>query len=448
MMKKQQISAIFWLFSAFLLFSTSASASVLKFPDSEAATVGIMVVDLATGKELQSENKEKAMLPASTMKSITSATALSLRGEDYRFTTDVVITGTVSSGVLNGNVVVKACGDPTICSSHFKGVGGFCESIISALKNEGITEIKGKIIVDESSFKDEGQNPQWAVGDVGWDYGAGLFGFNYYDNIFRLNTATKATSPEIPNLNIQLVRTGKSIDIIRGVDSNNIIVMGSNVGNQGVSVTSTMSDPGAVFVNEMKKKLASNNIKISNNSVKATGEKIIYTRKSPTLGEIMRSLMVRSDNMFAEATLRTVAPRNSRDEAINTELRHWSSKGVNIHGVKIYDGSGLARADRVTPQFMAGVLSSMAKDAKGSTYLSFFPRVGREGTVKSLLAKTKLEGKLALKSGSVNGVQCFAGYKLDANGKPSHVVVVMVNNFFCSRDQVRAAIERWLLETF
>ena len=71
-----------------------------------------------------------------------------------------------------------------------------------------------------------------------------------------------------------------------------------------------------------------------------------------------------------------------------------------------------------------------------------------DGTMKNFMAKTPLKGKLALKTGSVNAVQCYAGYLLDENESPSHVVVVMVNGFYCPRAKVRDAISKYLLEQF
>ena len=78
---------------------------------------------------------------------------------------------------------------------------------------------------------------------------------------------------------------------------------------------------------------------------------------------------------------------------------------------------------------MADVLTYMAKNSHADTFVSLFPKVGREGTVKNFLKNTALDGKLVLKSGSMNGVHCYAGYKIGTNGKPTHAVVVIVNNF-------------------
>jgi D-alanyl-D-alanine carboxypeptidase/D-alanyl-D-alanine-endopeptidase len=90
----------------------------------------------------------------------------------------------------------------------------------------------------------------------------------------------------------------------------------------------------------------------------------------------------------------------------------------------------------------------MAFTHKAALYANLFPRVGIEGTVKALLSDTPLAGKLALKSGSMKGVLCYAGYKLDETGTPTHAVVVMVNGFTCKMTTVRKAIAEFLLERF
>jgi D-alanyl-D-alanine carboxypeptidase/D-alanyl-D-alanine-endopeptidase (penicillin-binding protein 4) len=77
--------------------------------------------------------------------------------------------------------------------------------------------------------------------------------------------------------------------------------------------------------------------------------------------------------------------------------------------------------------------------------VSLFPVAGKTGTVKSFMLNTRLSGKLVLKTGSMNGVQCYAGYKIDDNGKPTHVVVIMANSFFGTRADLRAAISNLLL---
>ncbi|MDE6134983.1 MAG: D-alanyl-D-alanine carboxypeptidase, partial [Muribaculaceae bacterium] len=98
--------------------------------------------------------------------------------------------------------------------------------------------------------------------------------------------------------------------------------------------------------------------------------------------------------------------------------------------------------------FIGDILQWMAKSKPAKAYASYFPRAGKDGTLRGFLAKSPLTGKIALKTGSVSSVQCYAGYKLDDDGNPTHIIVIMVNGFFCPRRQVREASENLLTDLF
>ena len=158
--------------------------------------------------------------------------------------------------------------------------------------------------------------------------------------------------------------------------------------------------------------------------------------------------MMRSDNLFAEALLRTYGLERNNDGSTTTsaklEREHWTRQGLPMAGVNIVDGSGLSRDNRLTARFLAEVLRSMSDNVD---YVSFFPLAGQEGTLKRFLADTPLEGYIAMKTGSMKGIQCYAGYKLDDNYAPTHVVVIMMNNIQ-TRSGVKEAASRMLLDIF
>lgn len=426
-----------------------ADAEKLSFYGREAATVGVYITDITTGQAVEEENIGMSMIPASILKSVTAATALNVLSDNFRYKTDVMLQGDVEGGKLKGNLVIKASGDPTIESSHFTNRTGFMDMIVKALKSRDISFIDGQIIIDEERFSDTGQIPQWVIEDTGWDYGAGFYGFNYSDNTFRLYTEDGRTVPEVPYIDVIVDKNSSGTDIERGVNSNLYIVSGRNVDRKNFSVTTTMNSPSETFIFNLSDRLQKENISVAENDIGSTGcETLLLSYESPTNGEMLRTMMFKSDNMMAEAILRALAPGQSRDNVIKKELEYWNARGVSTSFIKIADGSGLARVDRVTPKFMTDILAYMAKSPLSDTYVSLFPRVGREGTVKNLLANTALEGRLVLKSGSMNGVHCYAGYKIDGNGKPTHTIVIIVNNFYCSRDALRKEIQRFLLSVF
>lgn len=161
----------------------------------------------------------------------------------------------------------------------------------------------------------------------------------------------------------------------------------------------------------------------------------ILSYESPALEEILSSLLYRSDNMYAESVSRILgqhlgggSARKDGAAAVETVLRQW---GVSTDGIDIYDGSGLGRANRITPLFLSNVLRAAALDWDcGDIFPSLLPVAGENGTVRSLLKESVLSGGIALKSGSMTGVKCYAGYYPARH--PEYAVVLMVNNYRCN----------------
>ena len=440
-------------FTAILLAVASAvpvfAENILGIDGEEATSVGIYIKDLATGKVIVDHNSQMALTPASVMKAVTTASALSINGADRRFSTKVSLRGAKgAAGVWNGDIVVEGAADPTLESSNFKSRLGFCDSIVAALKKKGIKKLSGAIVVQQS-LKDAGPILQWEIEDVAWPYGAGLFGFNYRDNTATVYPNTGKTKPEVPGLEICVNKVTGGNDLVRGVYSDRLMVYTRDTGNTKWAVNTTVPDPAAMFRAELKSKLEAAGITVGTKAAAAGGSlTALYTHRSATYGEIMRSLMVRSDNLFAEGILRSIAPGDTRKNAIKREKELWATRGINTRYTIINDGSGLTRANRLSAHFIGDVLEWMAKSENARTYASFFPKAGKEGTLRGFLDKTPLTGAVALKTGSVSSVQCYAGYKLDKEGNPTHVIVIMVNGFFCPRRDVREASENLLLNTF
>jgi len=427
-----------------------SAQGLLGFEGEEAAAVGVYIRDLASDSVLVGYNDSQAMIPASTMKSLTSATSLSILGADFQFVTPVELKGTRQGGVWHGDLIVHASADPTLESEYFEDNLGFCDSVSVHLRRMGVREISGKVRVVES-LKDAGPVPQWEIEDVAWSYGAALHGANWRDNVFRLWPATKRTKPRVPGLDIKLLRDSNGTDLLRGAQSDKLIVWGRDITNKKWSVTSTMPCPAEVLADELTRSLRADGIIVSGKNLKnKTGQQTrpVYTHKSPEITEILRSLMARSDNMMAEGMLRAIAPDDTRKEAIKREKALWTARGVNLTYTGIFDGSGLSLGNRLSPRNLGEMLAWMAKGPHADVFPALFPRAGEDGTMKGFMAKTPLKGRLALKTGSVNAVQCYAGYMLDERKRPTHVIVVMVNAFYCPRAQVRTAIANFLLNQF
>lgn len=447
---------IYTILSAAALVMTAAApaqaAGPLSFDGADATTVGIYIKDLSTGKVVASHNANLAMTPASVTKVITAASVLTKVGPDFRFETRVGLSGEREGGsrgtVWNGDIIINAAADPTLESDEFKPNRGFTDSIISHLRALGVKEINGTVVVLES-LKDAGSIPQWEVEDVAWPYGAGLYGFNYAGNCVRVYPNKGITRPA-SNMTIKVrPAEGKSDDMIRGAYSNEMTfwLTPATSNKPDWSISASVDNPGAVYEALLLKRLNDAGIRISGrpSDHKRVAVQSVYNHYSPTAEVIMTNMMKRSDNLFAEGMLRTLDPAGDRDDCLKVQADLWAERGLNSRHTKINDGSGLTRSNKIPPAFLGDVLESMARSTLAEKYLKFFPVAGIDGTMKNFMKKTRLKGRLAMKTGSVSGVQCYAGYKVDGNNRPTHVVVVMVSGFFCPRAQVRAAISKYLL---
>lgn len=360
--------------------------------------MAVMVTDLSTGEKVASSRETVPLVPASILKTVSIASLIGEIDPEDRIYTEVMIDGGIHSGVLEGNLIVVGGGDPSLNSIYGPESNDIIEEITSALKDKGVREIKGRIITDGSIFTGPAVPPSWAKGDLMHAYGTGAHGLNFRNNA-----------------------NGKT----------------------------AVNNPAVQFENMLKKSLAQSGISIKSVDVKQGNRRRLIRHESAEWGEIMRSCMMRSDNLYAESILRHFAIQKGEEGSTVAgavaEMKYWKQKGVDMKGVDIIDGSGLSRSNRVTAGMIDGVLGRMADDVE---YVSFFPLAGQEGTLRRFLAETPLDSYIALKTGSMSGIQCYAGYKLDEDFAPTHTVVVIVNDFHCDRSKVRTAVGNMLLEIF
>lgn len=424
----------------FLLLPVMAAAQndnpyVSSLPSIPAKDVGIYIEDIRTGDVILDVNGEKLFTPASVTKIVTSSTAMNKTGLTSRFITTVEAEGNIDNGILNGNLIINVCGDPTVESRHFPQNRGFAEKIALAVEKSGIKTITGTVIARYSPEYEQPTPPGWMDEDLIHPYGTEFHAANYADNVVSLSMPSGKTNPETPALIAR--KTGKTRR-----------QRGSKVIEANGSMTVANPVPESTMCQAVINALTKHGIETSNRSeTKAAKKKLqIYSHKSPTMLEIITSLMYRSDNLMAEGMLRATAPGRSRSEALSNELKFWEERGIDITGIALEDGSGLSRNNRMTPYFLAEILDWMRLNKNSNNqYVNVFPVAGRSGTMRNFLKGTKLEGKLVAKTGSMRNVQCYAGFKLDDNGQPTHLVVVMLNNF-SDRARLKKALEQLLLE--
>ena len=148
------------------------------------AAVSILVTD-SKGMAIASWNPDMPLLTASTMKTITTGTALNLLGKDYRFTTKLGYTGEVKNGVLYGDLVIIGGGDPTLGSPDTLGIpiDSLFLSWKDAVLKAGIRQINGLIVADDRFFENEIVPESWSWSNLGPSYGSGVSGLSFYENL-------------------------------------------------------------------------------------------------------------------------------------------------------------------------------------------------------------------------------------------------------------------------
>ncbi|MDE6803961.1 MAG: D-alanyl-D-alanine carboxypeptidase [Muribaculaceae bacterium] len=362
-------------------------------------SLAVLVVDVATGDTIAAHNVSAPLIPASIMKSVTTAALLQHTGPDYEYHTRVYTEGDIdSNGILHGNVVTVASGDPSL-NSRVEPVGtDIIAEIAEALMEAGVKSIEGRLIVDDSVWSGPSIPSGWARPDLARDYGTGIHSLNFENN-------TKGSS--------------------------------------------SVSDPTAVYLGRLRGALEVRGINVQGKTVDGGTRNEILDHVSPPIDEIMRSLMMRSDNMMAEAMLRTYSKETGGDgsttDGASRGMSLWKRRGLPMEGVRIEDGSGLSRSNRLTADFMGSVLRDMSHDVY---YASFFPLAGQEGTLRKFLCNTELDSYIAMKTGSMTGIQCFAGYKLDEEYAPTHIVVIMANDIQGGNGRMKKAAAKMLLRLF
>jgi D-alanyl-D-alanine carboxypeptidase/D-alanyl-D-alanine-endopeptidase (penicillin-binding protein 4) len=111
----------------------------------EGMAVSYYLVDLATGEPLDGYDPDQALIPASTTKLATALAALDLLGPDHRFRTELLVDGTIDAGRLEGDLILKGAGDPSL------DLADLLELVI-ALRQRGITAVDGRFLVDDTAL--------------------------------------------------------------------------------------------------------------------------------------------------------------------------------------------------------------------------------------------------------------------------------------------------------
>jgi serine-type D-Ala-D-Ala carboxypeptidase/endopeptidase (penicillin-binding protein 4) len=425
--------------------------------------VALYAHELGANKPFLSHQAAQPMNPASVMKLLTTYSALELLGPAYTWRTELYGTG-VSGAALRGDLYIKGYGDPKLTMEQFW-------LLLRNLRQRGIREIGGDLIIDNSHFELPAADPAAfdSQGQRAYNvlpravlpsFKAVSFRFvpDLDERIVRIYAEPDLKPLRI--INKVALKTGacpfdwrESVerDLDNGAQSATVTFRGvfyTECGERdlGLSVLANGEFAAALFRQYWAELGGTFKGKVADGTVPA-GARLLVSRQSPPLSELMRDINKWSNNVMARQLLLTMGAESggapgsvAKGEAA---MRRWLvGKGLSFPELVIENGAGLSRIERLSAQHLGELLLSAAASPYAAELEASLPIAGIDGTLKRRLNERAVAGRAHIKTGSLEGVRAIAGYVLDAKGRKI-IVVFLVNH---SRAQGAQAAQDALLD--
>ena len=444
-------------------------------PDMASASWGFCVKDVRSGKLLASFQHNKSLVTASVMKAISTASALHILGPDYRYRTELGYEGTLSSkGILEGNILCKGSGDPTLGSDRFDqnlNANALIKKWGDLIQKTGIKVIKGDLIADVSIFGSQLTPDNWSWEDMGNYYGAGSHGINFHENLYFLDFRSDAQ----PGSPTQVLRTRPPVqgmtftnEVLAGPrgSGDNAYIYGSPYsfhryirgtippGREVFTIKGSLPNPGIFLLERLRQYLAGCGIQIHGDlrlepiPQRYPSFSPLDQHLSPPLREIAKETNFESINLFAETLVKSIAVQEGKkgntEEGLDIISEFWKDRGIQTKGMILRDGSGLSPNNVLTPLQLTEILRLSYLSPIGKDFYASLPVAGQSGTVKGMLKGSKAQGKIHMKSGYISHVRSYAGFVESRTGRLL-VFSMMSNNYTCSSGRMRRLLERLML---
>jgi len=417
----------------------------------------LIVTDTDNGSVLFEKNSQLGLPTASTLKVITSITALDLLGPDYTYKTQLYYTGSIDSvGVLHGDIVIKGAGDPTLGSARFENTK---EDVIllkwkNAIKSVGIDSIAGRIIGDDRFLNGNDVPGGWLWTDMGNYYGAGISGLNWRENKtgveFQAGSLNKEariinTTSDISYLTLMNTvttgnkGTGDNVYAYSAPYAKKIFLKGTYGLDLKKTIEISIPDPAYDLAFQLQNYLAKDSIFTAygittGQLLKENGEGIdtrtqqLDLHVSPKLSEIIYWFNQKSINLYGESILKMIGNisggKISTAESADYVKKYWQQKlQIPMSELGIIDGSGLSPQNNVTS-------SAMNKIMQYAVTKNWYPLFQ-----KSL----PTYNQMTMKSGTIGGTLGYTGYHQAKDGK-KYTFTILVYNYTGSASNMRQSI--------
>ena len=416
-------------------------------PSFASATWGVYIESPDKREVLYRHNENKLLIPASNMKLFTTATALVRFGPNFTYKTKLYYDGAVSNGTLNGNLIIRGSGDPTI-SGRYNGnnITGTFQEWADSLKAMGITKITGDVIGDDDYFDDVGMGYGWSWDDEPYYYSAHTSGLSFNDNTVEVHIKPGEKVGDMAIIEIDpptkyvmiknRIKTTKAdstlyYDFSRSVDGNVFTFWGKfPISKKAKTDWISVRNPTLYTATVLKETLESAGISVGGKardiddiSSKPKYSKLktaaVYT--SPPMSRMIRTVNKSSQNFYAEQLLKTIGKEYNHEGSASAGIKSVKSLlsgiGIDANGIKIVDGSGLSRMNIVTTRQVATLLRYMRGHKYFKYYYDSLPVAGVDGTIRRRMIGTNAHRNLRAKTGYVSYVRAMSGYVTTADGE-------------------------------
>jgi D-alanyl-D-alanine carboxypeptidase/D-alanyl-D-alanine-endopeptidase (penicillin-binding protein 4) len=150
---------------------------------------------------------------------------------------------------------------------------------------------------------------------------------------------------------------------------------------------------------------------------------LLHEEASASMHNLLSLANTESHNFTSEVLLRQASGSWDLAEVRRRATLWLGEQGLPLQGLRLADGSGLDRANRLTSRLLAALLLRMDHHPYGRQYLASMAVAGERGTLRRLYGGTPLQGRFVGKTGTISGVRSISGVLQTADG-PRYVSAI------------------------
>lgn len=438
---------------AFLLLTVVAGASVAaksnadndaidKLFDGKGAAQTVHVVRLSDGKTLYEKAPDTLLAPASVTKVVTAAAVLSRFTPVHTFKTPLYHTGTRRNEKVMGDLVVVGDGDPYLVSEKLW-------QMAADLKNMGIREFTGDLVIDNTLFGDEGRDESRKFGQKSsvnaYDAPVSALGVNFNTLAVSVAPGDAMGKPALVSVDPYPLRgvtidndvktikahgqKSLSVKRVSGKDGETLVAAGAIATDMPIQkIYRSVGDFAKVSGEYFKAFLKQEGIVVRGGvreGRKPDDATLLYEIEGYDLRKIVGGLMSFSNNYVADTLVKRLGaafPKKGVPDATGSgtfdngmaAINDFLRKDVGIKSeFTLYNGSGLDAENRLSARQVTDVLAYMEHHMEVfPEFLGSLPATGWDGTLKKRFGKAETEGLKGLvraKSGTLTEPVAVAG---------------------------------------